>query len=257
MSYGLVSIVMPNYNANKYVEETIKSVINQTYSDWEILFVDDCSKDNSVELVRAFKDERIKIFVNESNKGAAYSRNYALRHAKGKWIAFLDSDDMWHPQKLEKQLEFMVKNNYKFSCTRHEIVNESGERLHIEYTAPKKITHFRMCLFDYVGCLTVMYDAKEIGLIQISEGILKRNDYALFIKASKKAICYYLDENLASYRKRNGSISNVSKFELMRHHYNMHKKSGVKSSVVAVLLTLVNTIFWFEKRLLYIKKVDY
>ena len=100
----LVSIVMPNYNCEKFVEETIKSVINQTYSNWELLFVDDCSTDNSVAIVEGFNDSRIRILKNEKNSGAAVSRNYALREAKGDYIAFLDSDDIWLPEKLEKQI---------------------------------------------------------------------------------------------------------------------------------------------------------
>ena len=112
--FGLVSIVMPNYNSEKYIEATINSVLNQTYQNWELILVDDCSTDNSLEIVRSFDDDRIRILQNEVNSGAAVSRNYALREAQGKWVAFLDSDDLWEPTKLEEQLEFMVENNYAF-----------------------------------------------------------------------------------------------------------------------------------------------
>lgn len=111
----LVSIIMPNHNCAKYIPETIKSVLAQTYFNWELLFVDDCSTDNSVDIVKGINDERIKIYVNEKNSSAAISRNLALREAKGKYIAFLDSDDLWTPEKLEKQIAFMKENGYAFT----------------------------------------------------------------------------------------------------------------------------------------------
>ena len=114
----LVSIIMPSYNTSEYVEESIKSVLNQTYTNWELIIVDDCSTDNSEEIIKQFThDARIRFFKNEKNSGAAISRNFALREAKGKWIAFLDSDDLWEPEKLEKQIGFMRENDYKFSYT--------------------------------------------------------------------------------------------------------------------------------------------
>ena len=113
----LVSVIMPSYNTGKYIGKSIESVINQTYSNWELIIVDDCSDDDTEEVVSVFKDERIKCFKNAFNSGAAISRNRALREAKGRWIAFLDSDDIWKPTKLEKQLEFMQCNNYFFKYT--------------------------------------------------------------------------------------------------------------------------------------------
>ena len=181
---GLVSIIMPNYNCAEYVEETVKSVLEQTYSDWELLFVDDCSTDNSVEIVKSFaeKDERIKLFVNEKNSGAAACRNRALREAKGKWIAFLDSDDVWDNGKLEKQIEFMGANGYAFSCTDYQHIDEKSVPTGVLVTGPKKVTRHKMFNYCYLGCLTVMYDAEAVGLVQIPDTIAKRNDYALWLK---------------------------------------------------------------------------
>ena len=111
----LVSIIMPSYNTSRFIEETINSVLSQTYSDWELLIVDDCSSDDTDDVVQPFlADGRIRYLKNERNSGAAVSRNRALREARGKWIAFLDSDDLWMPEKLEKQIEFMKKNGYLF-----------------------------------------------------------------------------------------------------------------------------------------------
>lgn len=119
--YGLVSIVMPSYNTGQYISDSIRSVQAQTYDNWELIIVDDCSTDNSIDVIQSFHEHRIKLLHNEKNSGAAISRNYALREAKGKWIAFLDSDDTWHPDKLEKQIKFMKENDYAFTFTDYRI----------------------------------------------------------------------------------------------------------------------------------------
>ena len=149
-----MSIIMPSYNTANYIGESINSVINQTYKNWELIIVDDCSTDNTDEIVKKFlNDKRIKYFRNNKNSGAAISRNKALREAKGKWIAFLDSDDLWVPEKLEKQVNFMEKNNHSFSYTFYEEVDEAGKRLDIEIQGPKKITKYGMYNYCWPGCL--------------------------------------------------------------------------------------------------------
>ena len=124
--FGLVSIITPSYNTAMFIGETIESVLAQTYSNWELLIVDDCSTDNTDEVVSLYRDPRIHYFKNTKNSGAAFSRNKALREAKGKWIAFLDSDDLWKPAKLEKQIRFMVDNQYSFTCTGREVIDENS-----------------------------------------------------------------------------------------------------------------------------------
>lgn len=116
----LVSIIMPSYNTAQYITETIQSVIDQTYHNWELIIVDDCSTDNTDIVIGKIKDPRIRYIKNEKNSGAAVSRNRALREANGRWVAFLDSDDLWKPEKLEKQICFMMKNRYYFSYTNYE-----------------------------------------------------------------------------------------------------------------------------------------
>ena len=213
----LVSIIMPSYNTGKFIQETINSVKNQTYNNWELIIVDDGSTDNTDEVVRAIKDDRIKYIKNKVNKGAAISRNIALREAKGKWIAFLDSDDLWKEDKLEKQIKFMEDNNYYFSYTNYIEIDENSNFNGRKITGPQKITRIGMFNYCWPGCLTVMYDSKRIGLIQI-EDIKKNNDYAMWLKACKKADCYLLNEELAMYRKRTGSISNHSYKTLIKWH---------------------------------------
>ena len=156
----LVTIVMPSFNTSKYIAETLESVISQTYTDWELIIVDDCSTDNTDEIVRPYLNySRIKFFKNKRNICAAECRNRALREAKGKWIAFLDSDDLWLPEKLEKQISFMEKNDYHFSYTNYTEIDVDGEPNGITVTGPKKITKTGFFNYFWPGCLTVMYDA--------------------------------------------------------------------------------------------------
>ena len=162
----LVSIIMPSYNTGCFIKETIESVLAQSYPTWELIIVDDCSTDNTDEVVIQYlADERIRYIKNDTNSGAAVSRNRALREAKGKWIAFLDSDDLWFPEKLEKQIRFMENGNYHFSYTRYEEINEGSEPLGIVVSGPSKITKVGMYNYCWPGCLTVMYDAEYVGLL--------------------------------------------------------------------------------------------
>ena len=125
-----VSVITASYNCAKFIEESIKSVLNQTYDNLELIIIDDCSTDNTDEIIKKYlSDQRIRYLKNEKNSGAAVSRNYALREAKGKWIAFLDSDDLWLPEKLELQVNFMKYHNYNFSYTSYEEIDENGKPL--------------------------------------------------------------------------------------------------------------------------------
>lgn len=251
----LVSIIMPSYNTGAYIKETINSVMSQTYDNWELIIVDDCSTDNTDEVVQPFlNDQRIRYIKNEKNSGAAVSRNKALREAKGKWIAFLDSDDLWMPDKLEKQIQFMDVGGYHFSYTNYIEIDSNSNPNGIRVTGPKIITKAGMYNYCWPGCLTVMYDAETIGLIQIAD-IKKNNDYAMWLKVCKKANCYLLDEVLASYRRgRSGSISTHSYKALIVWHYKLFKETEQKSAFVAVLYTIRNLFWGFYKKLIYIKK---
>lgn len=250
---GLVSVIMPSYNTAKFIKETIDSVINQTYQNFEIIIVDDCSPDNTDEVVAEIKDDRIKYIKNEKNSGAAISRNRALREAKGKWIAFLDSDDVWCPEKLERQIAFMKENGYRFSYTAYEEMDEESKLTGVSVTGPKKITKTGMYNYCWPGCLTVMYDAEAVGLVQI-EDLKKNNDYAMWLKAIRKVDCYLLDEKLAKYRIRSGSISRHSKLKLIKHHYLLYKKGEGRNCVSSSILTVRNLAFGVIKKIIYVKK---
>ena len=137
---GLVSIIMPSWNTARFIRESIDSVRNQTYTNWELLIVDDCSTDNTDEIVASYSDERIRYFKNKKNSGAALTRNRALREARGEWIAVLDSDDLWTPEKLERQLQFMKENNYVFSYHEYVKIDEESKPLNIYVSGPEVVT---------------------------------------------------------------------------------------------------------------------
>lgn len=249
----LVSIVMPSYNTARFIEETIRSVMAQTYENWELIIVDDCSKDNTDEVVAPFlADERIKYIKNEVNSGAAVSRNRALREATGKWIAFLDSDDLWEPEKLEKQIAFMKENGYAFSYTDY-MIQLNGEWLPYIYTGPRVVTRRKMYNYCYFSTITVMYDREKIGLIQI-ENLRKNNDYAMWLQAIEKSKCYRLPECLSYYIKHEGSVSSGSKFKLIKWHYILYKKGLHKNTFVSVVLTARNLFYGVFKKLFYKKR---
>ena len=251
----LISIIMPSFNTGKYITETIESVLAQSYKNWELIIVDDCSSDNTDEIVSTYlSDDRIQYLKNEKNSGAAFSRNIALRKAKGKWIAFLDSDDLWMPEKLEKQLSFMKSNGYFFSYTDYEEIDVNGKQTGVRVTGPRKVTKTGMYNYCWLGCLTVMYDADKIGLIQI-ENIKKNNDYAMWLKVCHKADCYLLDECLAQYRKgRVGSVSTHSIKTMIGWHYKLFREAEKQSVVQSVVNTGRNLIFGFYKKYKYVER---
>ena len=251
---GLVSIIMPSYNTALFIEETIQSVLNQTYTNWELIIVDDCSTDNTDEVLENIKDSRIRYFKNDKNSGAAVSRNKALREARGQWIAYLDSDDLWMPEKLEKQIHFMETNGYAFSYTNYEDIDVDGNRTGIKVTGPKKITKTEMFNYCWPGCLTVMFDATKVGLIQI-EDIKKNNDYAMWLKVCKKADCYLLDELLGQYRKgRVGSVSTHSIKTMIGWHYKLYREAEDMGILSSLFNTGRNLVFGFYKKKRYVRK---
>ena len=249
----LVSIIMPSYNTGTFIKETIDSVLAQTYVYWELIIVDDCSTDNTDEIVNEYlTDKRIHYMKNEINSGAAVSRNRALRMAKGKWIAFLDSDDLWEPEKLESQIGFMKNNGYHFSYTNYIEIDEKSVPNGKCVTGPRHITMRGMYNYCWMGCLTVMYDADVVGLIQI-ENIQKNNDYAMWLKVCKKADCYLFNQVLAKYRRRSGSISNHRYVKLIKWHYKLYREAEKKNQISSFVLTSRNLFFGVIKKIKYVK----
>ena len=249
MDKGLVSIIMPSYNAEKYISASIKSVQKQTYPNWELIIVDDCSKDKTVEIVKGIHDDRIKLLQNETNSGAAISRNKALREAKGEWIAFLDADDLWCSDKLDEQLKFMIENGFDFTYTDYRI-QLNGEWLPYIYTGPKMVNKRKMYNYCYFSTITVMYRREAIGLIQI-ENLRKNNDYAMWLQAVQKVTCYRFSKCLSYYIKHDGSISSGSKIKLIKWHYLLFRVGLHKSPFVSGILTLNNLWHGIIKKICY------
>ena len=252
----LVSIVMPSFNTGRFIAESIESVLSQTYSNWELIIVDDCSSDNTDKVVGMYTaDIRIKYLKNERNSGAAFSRNRALREAKGKWIAFLDSDDLWMPKKLEKQIAFMETNGYHFSCTARDTIDEESRTLGVITRSPHHVNKIGMYLYCWPGCLGTMYDTAVVGLIQI-EDLKKNNDYAMWLKVIQKTDFYAFDEVLARYRVRKHSISHDRVVKLIQSHYYLFRIGEKKSVVVSMTLAMINMLFGIIKKTFYVRKTE-
>lgn len=251
---GLVSVIMPSWNTGKFIAESIQSVINQTYKNWELIIVDDCSTDNTDEVVNSFKDERIRYFKNTKNSGAAVTRNRALREAKGEWIAFLDSDDLWKTEKLEKQINFMNQYGYLFSYHDYVKIDEESKPLHIYVTGPEVVTKAKMYDYGYPGCLTFVYSAKAMGLVQIKD-IKKNNDYAILLKLCKNADCYLLKENLAQYRVRKKSISHDKITKKLKSHYDLFHLCDEQSALMAFWYACWNMWYGLMKKRKYEKRM--
>lgn len=250
----LVSVIMPSYNTARFIGNSIKSVLNQTYTNWELIIVDDCSTDNTDEVVENFKDKRIKFFKNKKNYGAALTRNKAIKLAKGEWIAFLDSDDIWMPKKLEHQINFMKINGYKLSFTEYEKIDEKSNSMNIYVSGPCKVDRNKIYKYDYIGQLTMMYSAKVFGMIQIKD-IKKNNDYAILLKLFKrpKTCAYLLKENLAKYRVRKASISHDKFIKKLKSHYDLFHICDEKQAIIAMWYTCRNMIYGVLKKIIYEK----
>jgi glycosyltransferase involved in cell wall biosynthesis len=205
---SFVSIITPTHNSISFIEDTIQSVLKQSFFDWEMIIVDDFSTDNTVELINSFvkHDPRIKLIQLAENSGAAIARNIAIEAAQGRYIAFLDSDDLWLPNKLEKQLAFMQENNYAFTFSAYDKINENG---HVfgSIGVPNKVSYFDLLTTNYIGCLTVIYDTSYFGKIHMST-LSKREDFATWLNMLKKVdFAFGLNEPLAKYRVYQGQSS--------------------------------------------------
>lgn len=236
--YGLVSIIMPNYNGGKYLSQTVESVLNQTYKNWELIFVDDCSTDNSLDIIRSYGDQRIKILQNKGNSGAAVSRNYALREASGRWIAFLDSDDLWDKEKLSVHLKFMVEKDSKFSFTHYYVVDENGRQTAEFCPKLDKYDYKTILKHCYIGCSTVIYDRNAVGTVFMPEDAIKREDFACWLSILRTGVCAEcLHESLTSYKIHGNSVSS-NKLKMVKYQWNVYrnleKLSVIKSAYYMV-----------------------
>jgi len=221
----LISIITPYYNSSKFIDECVNSVLLQSYCNWELLLVDDCSNDNSKELLLNIekKDGRIKVIFLDNNIGAANARNVAIQKAKGKYIAFLDSDDLWDSKKLDKQISFMVQNDIAFSFTSYESISENGLDIISVIKAPYKMTYNDYLKNTIIGCLTVVIDIEKVGDFEMPS-IRSSHDMALWLLIMKRGfIAYGFNENLAKYRIVSSSNTS-SKWDAAKDVWRVYRK---------------------------------
>jgi glycosyltransferase involved in cell wall biosynthesis len=252
----LVSIITPTFNAEKFIRATIESVLNQGYQNWEMILVDDASTDETVSIIKEFaqKDNRLKLTELTKNSGNGYARNVALEKAIGKYIAYLDADDLWFPKKLENQIQFLKTNNLPFTFSFYDCIDEEGNSLKRRVEAPLILTYDQLFFCNYVGNLTAIYDADFFGKIVI-EATQKRQDWRLWLTILKQIkVTKPVPEVLALYRIRKDSISS-SKFKLIKHNFGVYREFHGFNFVFSVLLM---TRFLFTQLIIkprYIKKI--
>lgn len=244
----LISVITPTYNSEKYIENTIKSVLSQTYENWEMIIVDDCSKDGTRGILEQYKslDSRIHTVFLDENQGAAVARNTALKKARGRYIAFLDGDDTWYETKLRKQLDFMEKENLAFSFTEYDQMNEHGEKMGSIVTIPDSIDYRGLLKNTIIGCLTVMIDKEKTGYFEMPN-IRTRQDFALWLSILKKGVTAYgLHETLSTYRIVPGSISS-NKIKAAKKTWYVYRKVE-KLNIFYAIWCFVNYVFQAVKK---------
>ncbi|EGQ9134655.1 glycosyltransferase family 2 protein [Vibrio alginolyticus] len=235
-SQSLVSIIMPSYNSDGTILESIQSVLSQTYKNWELIIVDDRSTDNTWQVIQTYADkyDNIRVYQNKENLGAGASRNFAIKKAKGRFIAFLDSDDLWTEDKLAEQIPFMLENNYPLTYTHYSRFT-SEEELSV-VTAPEYTTYKKLMYSNVIGCLTAVYDAQALGK-RYMPLIRKRQDMGLWLdilKDTPKAYC--LPKPLAKYRMDSGMTAN--KFSVLSYQWKFYRD--------VVGLSLPRSLFTFS-----------
>ena len=233
----LVSVIMPAFNSEVHIKTAIESVIGQTYDQWELLICDDGSTDATRTIISEYQrsDTRVKIVKNVRGKGAPAARNCALDAASGRYIAFLDSDDFWYPEKLEVQIEHMSDTGHVFTFSHHDVVNERGDYLRRVFS-PRRVNLRWMRYLNFIPCVTVIYDAAALGKV-FQPNIKKRNDYALWlIILGKTSEAHCVDATLGVYRANNYGLASGGPGELLRYYYKCVSKYGGLTGVSAFLV---------------------
>lgn len=248
MTEGLVSVITPTYNCAAFIDETIESVLAQTYTDWEMIIVDDQSKDNTEDVVKKYTDPRIKYIKLEKNSGAAVARTEAMKLSEGQYMAFCDSDDLWMPDKLERQLAFMKRARHAFTCTAYEQIDEESKALGRIIVPREKCNYNRLLLDCPVGNSTVMYDVSQMGKFEVPN-IRKRNDDALWLQMLKKEkYIWGMNDVLMKYRIRSNSISS-NKLKVIKYHWILYREI----EHLSVLRSLFHIGYWCIIKMLKIK----
>ncbi len=225
MTEPLVSIITPVYNSEKYLEGTIHSVLQQTYKNWELWLINDCSSDNSDKIMQSFAagDERIHAVTLDKNSGPAVARNKGIEMASGRFIAFLDADDIWKPEKLSVQIPFMLENNYALSYSHYDVIDQNGKLTGRTIFCPPVITYKKLLIENQIGCLTGVYDTEKTGKLFMPL-IYKRQDYGLWLNILKTGITGHgIQQSLACYRKYASSLSG-NKWGVLKYNWLLLRK---------------------------------
>lgn len=251
-----VSIITPIYNSEKFLRATIESVLNQTYKNWELILVDDCSTDKSNKIIDEYinNDERIKYYLLEKNSGAAVARNYALEKSTGRFIAYLDADDLWDSYKLEKQVEFMMNNQYGFTCTNYEVIDEEGLSKGKIVKMPSEINYNLFLRNTIIQTVGVMIDINLVDKNLLNMPLIRRRqDAGTWCQILKQGInCIGLNENLASYRRVSNSLSS-NKFKAIKGTWYLYRNIE-KLSICRSLYSFVGYAWNACKKRIYIIK---
>ncbi|HIF9279597.1 TPA: glycosyltransferase family 2 protein [Photobacterium damselae] len=225
MKNPLVSVITPSYNCEKTISKTIESVINQSFSNWEMIIVDDCSSDSTRDIVRNYanNDSRIKLVERQWNAGPAIARNVAIENAQGRYIAFLDSDDQWLNQKLEKQILFMQENDIELSYSSYNKYDFNGNHLGV-YKPPVKVNYNDMLKSNRIGCLTAIYDSEKLGKVYMPN-ISKRQDLGLWLRILKKVpYAYGMEEVLADYLAVQPNSVSSNKINAAKYQWRLYRE---------------------------------
>lgn len=244
MNNNIVSVIVPVYNAKDYIIETIQSILNQTYKEIEVVICDNCSTDDTLLLLEKYKDDRRIKLLSCIKKGVSYTRNKAIENAKGRYIAFLDSDDLWYKYKIEKQINFMKQNNVALCYTEYDYINDKSKKLKRKSRKIKQYATYKSLLKNnYIGTLTVIIDKKIVKNIEFKN--FRHEDLAFWLKLIKQK--YYLagiKEVLASYRISDKSLSSNKK-EAAKWRYDIYRKVegfNVLKSLYYFIIYAINSL---------------
>ncbi len=245
-----VSIVVPVYNAEKYIEATMDTIVAQTYTDWELLLVLNGCQDSSGDVITRYKevhaDKNIRVIVEHENKGAAIARNRGVNEASGRYIAYVDADDLWMPEKLEHQLRFLKQKDAAFIYTGYEFADENGKGTGKIVHVPETLNYREALKNTTIFTSTVMFDTEKLLKEQIQMPVIKSEDTALWWRILREGyIAYGLDENLVLYRRPKKSLSS-NKLEAIRRIWNLYRKS----EKLSVLYSVYNFMFWAVRAVL-------
>ena len=229
-SNPLISVIMPAYNSERYIKKAVESVLFQTYTNWELLIIDDASSDGTYKILSEISDDRIRIFRNETNQGVAYSRNLGAKKASGEWLAFLDSDDMWEFDKLELQLIFATERNEgKLFFTGSAFMNETGEQINYILHVPTKISMNEILKQNLISCSSVIVDKETFLNNPMPECPGMHEDFASWISILKhEKYAYGLDRPLLIYRIQSDSKSG-DKVSAARMQWRTYRKAGINT----------------------------